>query len=156
MNRIILVIGLIIVLIDQITKILASLYLSSSIRIIDKFLYLTYVENTGAAFGILSSNRLFIIIITLGILFLIYHYMYSFKRNKRNNLAFGLLIGGIFGNLIDRIFKSYVIDFIDIYLWGYDFPVFNISDIAIVVGCILLFIAIIRKEDSNEVSSRKK
>ena len=73
--------------------------------------------------------------------------MYSFKKNRRNNIAFGLILGGIFGNLIDRILKGYVIDFLDFKIFNYDYPVFNIADIAIVVGVILLGYAILRKED---------
>ena len=73
---------------------------------------------------------------------------------KRNTLLFGLLFGGIIGNLIDRIFYGYVIDFLDFTIFGYDFPVFNFADICIVSGIFLLIIAICKKEDINEVNYR--
>ena len=75
--------------------------------------------------------------------------MYSFKQNKRNILAFGLLIGGIVGNLLDRIIFGYVRDFLDFYVFNYDFPVFNVSDMAIVAGIFLLIIAIVKGEEVN-------
>ena len=72
-------------------------------------------------------------------------------------MAFGFLIGGIVGNLIDRVMFGYVKDFFDFYIFNYNFPIFNFSDIAIVIGIILLIIAILRGEEVNarDKSSRK-
>ena len=75
--------------------------------------------------------------------------MNTFKINKRNTLAFGMILGGILGNLSDRIFFGYVIDFLNFKIINYNFPVFNLADTFIVVGVILLIIAIIKGEDKN-------
>ena len=83
--------------------------------------------------------------------------MYLFKKNKRNDIAFGLLVGGLMGNLLYRILYVYVRDFFDFYIFGYDYTVFNIADIAIVIGVILLIVAIIKGEDSkNAISSTNR
>lgn len=74
-------------------------------------------------------------------------YEKSFKKSKVNALAFGLVYGGLLGNLFDRIRFGYVIDYLKFYIGGYEFPVFNLADTAIVVGFILMFIAIIKGED---------
>lgn len=149
MNYFIIIISIVVLLLDQLSKALVSIYLplNNSKIIINNFFNLTLTHNYGAAFGILESNNIFLITVTVIILLILYKYIYTFKKNRRNNIAFGLLLGGIFGNLIDRIFKGYVIDFFDFKIFGYDYPVFNISDIAIVVSIILLCYAIIRKED---------
>ena len=65
-------------------------------------------------------------------------------------MSFSFLYSGILGNLIDRVFRGYVIDFLDFNIFGYDYPVFNFADICIVFGIILMIIAIIKKEDLNE------
>lgn len=149
MNYGIIIISIFILLIDQVTKALASIYLTlnKSIDIITNFFSLTLTNNYGAAFGIFKYSNTLLIIATLIILIILYKYMHSFKKNMRNKIAFGFILGGVFGNLIDRIIKGYVIDFLDFKIFNYDYPVFNVADIAIVIGVILLGYAIIRKED---------
>lgn len=149
MNYGIIIISIFILLIDQVTKALASIYLTlnKSLDIIDNFFSLTLTNNYGAAFGIFKYSNTLLIIATLIILIILYKYMHSFKKNMRNKIAFGFILGGVFGNLIDRIIKGYVIDFLDFKIFNYDYPVFNVADIAIVIGVILLGYAIIRKED---------
>ncbi len=158
MNKKILIISTIVLAIDQLTKIIASefLKLSQSIKVIKDFFYITLVHNDGAAWGMFSNSKIIITIGTLIALILIYHFIYCFKQNKRNTLAFGLLLGGLGGNLIDRVLFGYVRDFLDFYIFKYDYPVFNIADIAIVCGVILLIIAVIKGEDVNENNSNKK
>lgn len=149
MNYRIIIISIFILLIDQVSKALASIYLTlnKSIDIITNFFSLTLTNNYGAAFGIFKYSNTLLIIATLIILIILYKYMHSFKKNMRNKIAFGFILGGVFGNLIDRIIKGYVVDFLDFKIFNYDYPVFNIADIAIVIGVILLGYAIIRKED---------
>lgn len=149
MNYGIIIISIFILLIDQVTKALASIYLTlnKSLDIINNFFSLTLTNNYGAAFGIFKYSNTLLIIATLIILIILYKYMHSFKKNMRNKIAFGFILGGVFGNLIDRIIKGYVIDFLDFKIFNYDYPVFNVADIAIVIGVILLGYAIIRKED---------
>lgn len=137
------IIALISLIIDQIVKILVSNYLilGQTIKIINNFFYLTYVQNTGAAFSILIGYRYILIIITL--IFLYYLYKYTKKQTNPNKLAIlshGLLLGGIIGNLIDRIIYGYVIDYLDFMIFNYNFPIFNLADTFIVIGCIILVI----------------
>ena len=157
MNKKILIVASIILALDQISKILASIYLelNKSLVVIPNFFNLTLCHNYGAAWGILQNYKILIIIGTLLAIVLIYHFIFCFKKNKRNDMAFGLLIGGLAGNLIDRIIYGYVRDFFDFYIFKYDYPVFNVADVAIVVGILLLIYATIKGEDVNEDKSSK-
>lgn len=159
MNKKILLISTIVLAIDQISKALIDITMSvgQSIPVIKNFFYITYYQNNGAAWGILNNKIPVLVILSFLILIIIYRYMYSFKMNKRNILAFGLLLGGIVGNLLDRLLFGNVKDFIDFYIFKYNFPIFNFSDCAIVIGIFLLFIAIIKGEEVYEKDhSRKK
>lgn len=157
MNKKIVFIAIVVLAIDQISKIIATTFLklNYSVQLINKFFYLTLCQNEGAAWGLFSNNKAIIIIGTIIAIALIYHFVYVFKENKRNNLAFGLLIGGLLGNLVDRIIFGYVRDFLDFYIFKYDYPIFNVADICIVIGVILLMYAVIKGEDSNEPNSKK-
>lgn len=158
MNKKILTIATIILALDQISKIVVTsfLKLNESITVISKFFYITLCHNEGAAWGILSNHKYLIIIATIIAMIIIYHFIYCFKENKRNYIAFGLLIGGLAGNLIDRLMLGYVRDFFDFFIFNYDYPVFNIADIAIVVGVFLLIIAVLKGEDLSENNSKRK
>ena len=118
-------------------------------------LRLTYVENTGAAFGIFSGNIL-LIGVDIIILFSIIKLMLSKKYNitKLHEIGYSLILAGGIGNLIDRIFRGHVIDYIDISKI-FNYPVFNFADICIVVGVIILMIIILintvkSQEEANE------
>lgn len=158
MNRKILTIATIALAIDQITKVATSIVLdlNKPIQVIKDFFYLTLCHNEGAAWGIFSNTKIIILIGTIIALITIYHFIYCFKQNKRNTIAFGLLLGGLSGNLIDRLLFGYVRDFLDFYIFGYDYPVFNVADICIVVGVLLLIIAVLKGEDTNEDNSNRK
>lgn len=131
-----------IMLVDQIIKIIVEQHciLYQSIKIIPTFFSITYVQNLGAAFSILIGNQIFLIILSFIIIFVLY---YWFIRNKKlksfEYVIYGMLIGGILGNLVDRIFRGYVVDYLDFNLFGYDFPIFNLADIFIVISSIFLF-----------------
>lgn len=155
MNKRIVIISIVILLFDQITKLLIEMS-SSTLNIIDKVLYFALYKNTGASWSILEGKVTFLIIITLIMLILVYSLMFSFESNKFNDIAFGLLFGGILGNLIDRIFYGYVRDFIGVVIFGYHFPIFNIADMAIVIGVILIIIATFRKDVENGNRSKRK
>lgn len=158
MNKKVLLFMFIALLLDQITKVLASnlLDINNSTIIINNFFYLTLCHNTGIAWSLLDNQRLLIIVFTLIALIIIIRFIKSFKNNLRNNIAFGLLIGGLFGNLIDRIFYGYVIDFLDFYIFKYDYPVFNIADVCIVIAILLLIVSILKGDDEDENNSRKR
>lgn len=144
---VLIIIGIIILILDQISKILL---IEKNITIIPSILNFTYTENTGAAFGIGSNNIFFIILINIIILGIII----KFIKERKDDIDFKILIplvlilsGGI-GNLIDRIFRGYVVDFIDINL--FDFPNFNIADMSIVIGILLLILVLIKSIIKDE------
>lgn len=136
------------ILIDQIIKIIitTNLKFTESINVIKNFFRITYLRNNGAAFSILSGNRIFLILITLIALLIIYIFLIKNKNiNKIETICYGTLIGGIIGNLIDRVRLGYVIDYLDFNIINYNYPVFNFADICIVVSAILLLIISIKE-----------
>lgn len=158
MNRKSLVLGTILLATDQISKVLIDTFLEQNrqIVIIDNFFSITNIYNTGAAFSILEGKTWLLIVISFIILFLLGKIGKEFKLNTRNSIAFGLLIGGIFGNLSDRLFLGMVRDFLKFKVFDYNFPVFNIADICIVLGVFLLIIGIFKGEDGSENSSKPR
>lgn len=134
-----------ILFIDRLTKIFAdnNLVLNSPKPVIDNFLYFTLVHNKGAAFG-LFQNKLYIFIFS-ALLAIALIYSELRKRPKKEfslyKLSLVMILSGAIGNLIDRIYFGYVIDFIDLRVW----PVFNIADSFITAGIILLAISMIRR-----------
>ena len=140
-------IAIVIFIADQITKVLARLYLTQSVPLIPNVLHLTLVYNEGAAFGILQNQRLFFIIISLAVLAYICR---AWKRfGKRFTWPLGLLIGGLLGNLVDRLLFGPVTDFIDFRIW----PVFNIADSSITISAVWLAI-LLWKQDSKKSASK--
>jgi len=132
-----------IIILDQVTKYAAVKYLmgQSPYVIIMNHLEFRYVENYGAAFGILQGKRVFFIIIATIVILLVVFYLYKNYNNFTLIAKFAVftLLGGAIGNLIDRVRLGYVIDFIRVSLLkSYDFPVFNIADTFIVIGTILI------------------
>ena len=133
------IILLLIILFDQVTK---MILINQNITIIPNFFAFNYTQNTGAAFNIGTNNIITIIIINVIIIGLIIKFI------KDNDLDIGVLLsifivlaGGI-SNLIDRLFKGFVIDFIDVNI--FNFPNFNIADICIVLGIIFLIVITIK------------
>ena len=123
----IIILSIIFLVIDQISKIL--------------IIKLLETNNTGAAFSILLGKRIFLIVVAILIIGILLYYIKKNKVDgKLNIIAFSLIIGGSLGNLIDRIVRGYVVDFISIKLGSYNFPIFNIADTLIVVGVFLLLI----------------
>ena len=156
MNKKTYIIAVIILIIDQISKSLIEIFidLEESITVIPNFFYLTVAHNTGGAWSIFSNHSYLLIIASIIAIILLIKFMFGFKNNLRNNPAFAFLFGGIFSNLADRLFLGYVRDFLDFKIFGYDYPIFNIADITIVVGVFLLLIAIIKGEDRRDKSSK--
>lgn len=139
----IIILSIIFLIIDQITKILVvnSLVPGENIEIIKNIFSIIYTNNTGAAFSILLGKRIFLIVVAILIIGILLYYIKKNKVDgKLNIIAFSLIIGGSLGNLIDRIVRGYVVDFISIKLGSYNFPIFNIADTLIVVGVFLLLI----------------
>ena len=136
-------IGTIIVIIDQIIKILIKKYLKENklIKIIPNFFSLYHVKNTGAAFSILENNTILLIIIGfLVLIFLDKEISKEKNLDKYQILSLGMIIGGIIGNLLDRIMYHGVIDYLSFQFGSYYFPIFNFADIGITLGVVLLII----------------
>lgn len=136
-----------IVILDQVTKFLAKTKLQpiGNIDLIPGIFSLSYVENRGAAFGLFKGNKILLIGVTTLVTIFIIYYIIKYKNiNKYFKLSLILVAAGAIGNLIDRITLSYVVDFFHFYIRDiFDFPVFNIADISVVCGTILLMLNII-------------
>ena len=136
---------------DQIIKKLITVFigLGESISIIPSLFGFTHVRNTGAAWSMLEGNRIFLILISFIAIGLVYWFMIKDKKIEAiEEIGYGILLGGIVGNLMDRVILGYVIDFISIYIGSYAFPIFNVADIGIVVGT-LIIVGIMLKEDMH-------
>ncbi len=147
MNSLIVILG--VVILDQLSKYYIShtLVLHTSVPIIPNVFHITYILNSGAAFGILENKRLLFILIAL---FILAGGGYFYRRipQQYHLLRFGLslMAGGAIGNLIDRIATGYVIDFFDFRIW----PIFNVADIAIVCGvAIMIYTILFMKKEAK-------
>ncbi|WP_238390453.1 signal peptidase II [Anaerococcus sp. mt242] len=111
----------------------------------------TYLENRGAAFGILQDSRLFFIILTLAIVaVLVYYFIKNYKKNPIIlNIALAMIISGAIGNFYDRLFQGYVVDFIEFAF--IKFPVFNVADIFVTIGSLLMIIYLLFLEESEKI-----
>lgn len=147
MKKKIIVISILCFCMDQVVKTLAFNYLTS-VRIIPGFLSFVYAKNDGVAFSMLAGNRIFIIITSILLIFALIYLLYKEHLSKgedsrSSSISYGLLFGGIFGNLFDRILRGYVIDYISLNIFGYSFPIFNLADVFITIGVILMIIDMI-------------
>lgn len=145
-----------IVVVDQVTKAVVdrTMPLHHSIPIIDGFFNLTYIRNTGAAFGIFSgSHEVFRLPFLIGVAILAIGFILMMLKRLRDGetgltLALAFILGGAAGNLIDRILYGEVIDFLDVYWSHYHWPAFNVADSCITIGVgITLFYLIRAKGD---------
>lgn len=117
------------------------------IEIIKNFFYIIEVKNTGGAWGIFSGNVPILAAVNFIVIIVLLLFLKSEKNlNKTSIFYYGMLFSGIIGNLIDRIFNGYVTDFLNFYILGYDYPVFNVADILIVLGMLLMLFDVIRGE----------
>lgn len=151
---------IILILADQLTKLwaLAELRGSEGISVITGIFELQYLENRGAAFGILQNHKvLFLLITVLAAVLLTYIYarIPDDKKYIPLRICYVLLMAGAFGNMIDRAFRGYVVDFF--YFKLIDFPIFNVADIYVTVTMVLLMglILFYYKEEDLEFLSRK-
>lgn len=135
-------ISLLTFVLDVVIKLIITNNLSynQSVVVINNFFNITLVKNTGGAFSLFSGRVFYLIIISVFILFMIIYYIYKNKINDNLTLiGFALLLGGAMGNLFDRIYYGYVVDYLDFNFFGMNFPIFNMADVCIVVSCLLLF-----------------
>lgn len=140
----VLLLGLAVVLLDQLTKVWIRSFLvygGEPVTVIPGLFNLVYVRNEGAAWGILGGQLALLILLSLVVLaFLAAGHRKVLNPTLDHRLALGLMIGGICGNLIDRVRLGWVMDFLDFHLGAYHWPAFNVADAAIctAVGIYLL------------------
>lgn len=152
-------VGILVFLFDIITKVAAQehLRMMGTIPLWEKVFHLTYVENGGIAFGLFSGGRLFFIVITvlvLALLTVLFIKTPKVKRSRWLKYGMSLVYGGAVGNLLDRVAKGYVVDFLDFRL--IHFPVFNVADIAICVGVVLFAIDLLLRDGEKDSKEGEK
>lgn len=133
--------GFIVFLFDYYIKLFIknNFFIDQSVEVIKGFFYITYCKNYGIAWSMLAGKQIISIIVAMIILVYIYCEIKKLKIiDKFDIIGYSLLTGGIIGNLIDRIFRGYVIDYLDFYIFNYNYPVFNFADICIVIGVIII------------------
>lgn len=132
------------IILDQISKILVvnGMELHQDIEIIHNFFYLTSHRNEGAAWGMLQGQMTFFYIITIFMVGILAYYLFTTKyaEKKLFYIALVLMFSGAIGNFIDRIFRKEVVDFLNFYIFDYDFPVFNLADSYLTIGIIIFLI----------------
>lgn len=151
-----LIVGAVLVIIDQIIKYFVSVYLQpvGSVSVIDNLFSLTYVENKGVAFGMFSDMRWVFVALTSVLLAIIIFYMFRKRpKGKFFYICAALIIGGGIGNLIDRIFYGYVIDYLSLSFFP---PVCNFADYCITAGTIMLVIYLLFFSDVLDSSKKAK
>jgi len=152
--------ALLLIVFDQIAKalVVANLQLYESwipIPALDAFFEITYTQNTGAAFGLLkSASNVFLVVALVASVVIIYYYRHIPADAKFLRIAMGLQLGGALGNAVDRLTRGFVVDFLHVYYepLGFDWPIFNVADSAVVIG-VLLLIILLGRESKEDVES---
>ena len=146
-----------IVAVDRTTKniIVQNIDSGNSITVVDKFFYLTNHDNYGAAWGIFQNGRYFLIVLTIIVSIFMVIFLTKYK-NKLLRTSLAIILGGTIGNLMDRIIKGGVTDFLDFHSDTFHFPVFNVADICILAGTLLLIIYMIFMYKGPEKLSAEK
>ena len=142
-NLLILVVSVLVIVADQITKfaVVKFIPLFDSIPE-DGIIRLTHLVNTGSAFGLFQGMNSFLAVFgVIGVFFILYFYKTYSNRDLILTIALAFILGGAIGNLIDRIYRGAVVDFIDVELWnGIHFPSFNIADSSLSLGAFLIVV----------------
>jgi len=147
---------IILLFLDQLIKYLITqnMYIGEEITIIKNFLNISYITNDGAAFNILSGNTILLII--LAIFVIIYIIKNKKKQEKQEKIMYEILIAGILGNLVDRIIRGSVVDYIAFKIFNIDMAVFNLADTYIVCSCIILLIMEALKWKKSQSKNQEK
>lgn len=142
-------------IIDLLSKLLVLHYANKfPITIIDNFFYLNKVTNEGAAFSMFTGFTIVLILIAFVALFYIHKYLLNNIKTQLEIVGYSLVIGGIIGNLFDRIIYRHVIDFLSFKLGNYYFPIFNLADTFICIGIFIVIIMLIKNEKKEKKGDR--
>lgn len=137
-------------ILDQLSKYFIFNQPKDNVEIIKNFFYISKVENSGAAWGSFSGQMwLFYIVSVVALYFLYKLYRKSSQKDNYYQFALILMISGTIGNLIDRVLFGYVRDFLNFFIFTYDYPVFNVADMALVVGVGLVILYLIKHPDEE-------
>ena len=141
--------------IDRITKIIAinNLKPIGQKEIIRGFFLFTYTQNTGGGWGMFSGHMWLFYIVTIIAIGVFIYFMKEINMKEKPLFSIGLalMFAGCLGNFYDRIFQGYVVDFLDMYIFGYDFPIFNFADICLTCGAgIIIIYLLIHMNDSDQ------
>ncbi len=148
------ILGFVVFGLDILTKLLAEKNLMgvATLPLWKEVFHLTYVENRGIAFGMFGGGRIFFILFTIVVLgFLLWFFRKNEQKTWWLRCGTAMVMSGALGNLLDRIVRGYVVDFLDFRL--IDFPVFNIADIAVCIGAVMLVIHCFQSEEKREDES---
>lgn len=145
--------AVLIIVLDQWTKFLViqKMEIYETIPVMDGILSFTSHRNTGAAWGVLQDQMIFFYIVTIVVVAVIVYYMQTYAREHALfAIGLGLILGGAVGNFIDRLVHQEVVDFIDVMIFTYDFPIFNVADSALTIGVIFALIATFWEDHSKK------
>ena len=156
-RTLVLLIAVVVLVADQVTKVMVSAWipLQHRVPLIDGYLDLTHVRNRGAAFGLFADApagplRVALVVVSVLAVVLIWAYAREGWHEPRIVVAFGLILGGAMGNLLDRIRLHEVADFVDAHWGAYHWPSFNVADAAITLGALTLFVTMARNHETDE------
>ena len=131
------IISILITILDQIIKFIIDKKVLF-IALLPKLFNIHKVYNYGVAFSFLENKRYLILLFSLILIYFLFNLRKDLPKTKKYDILFGVILGGIIGNLIDRVFRGYVIDYLETFIFGISFPIFNLADICITLGIILM------------------
>ena len=145
------IITILIALLDQIIKFVIDKKVLF-VEIIPKLFNIHKVYNYGVAFSFLENKLYLVLGISIVLIFFLFNMHKDLPKTKKYDILFGVIYGGIFGNLIDRVIHGYVIDYLEVFIFKYSFPIFNLADICITLGILILLVSMMG--DRNDSRSK--
>ena len=131
------IISILVAILDQIIKFIIDKKVLF-IEVIHKLFNIHKVYNYGVAFSFLENKRYLILLFSLILIYFLFNLRKDLPKTKKYDILFGVILGGIIGNLLDRVFRGYVIDYLETFIFGISFPIFNLADICITLGIIIM------------------
>lgn len=142
------IISIILVLLDQGIKYFIDknvLFL----EVIPNIFNIHKVYNYGVAFSFLENKRYLVLLISIILIFFLFNLRKDLPKTRKYDILFGVIYGGIFGNLIDRVIHGYVIDYLEVFIFKYGFPIFNLADICITLGILLVVLNMMGEQNDR-------
>ena len=133
------IISILITILDQIIKFIIDKKVLF-IEILPTLFNIHKIYNYGVAFSFLENKRYLILLFSLILIYFLFNLRKDLPKTKKYDILFGVILGGIIGNLLDRVFRGYVIDYLETFIFGISFPIFNLADICITLGIIIMIL----------------